>query len=90
MAASGQITIAIAGTALRGTSVVGREFLFAPHPDNTDAVWVGNVSDDVSNSNGFPLEPGGSPIYIESINLNQLWFDVNVGGEKICWIRVRI
>lgn len=90
MPASGQITVTTAGTAVMGSSVTGNAFLFAPHPDNTDDVWVGNDSNDVSDSTGFPLEPGGSPVYVESTNLHNLYFDADVNGEKICWIRVRL
>lgn len=86
-ARSGQITVTTAGTAEQGTNVPGREFVLKAHPDNTDVVWVGqDGAGDVSSANGFPLSPGEAlPILIG--NLSNLWFDVDVSGEKVCWIK---
>lgn len=87
---SGQVTVTTAGTAVQGTNAPGNLFILKAHPDNTDAVWVGNddaASPDVSSSTGFPLDPGESMV-IEVPNLNNLWFDADVNGEKICWIKV--
>jgi hypothetical protein len=87
MAKSGQITIAAAGTAQAGTSEPGGEFFLKAHPDNTDTVWVGEVAKDVSNANGFPLDPGES-VLVRLGNLSDLYFDSDVNGEKICWLKV--
>ena len=84
---SGQITVTTAGTAVQGTDAPGNLFAIKPHHDNTDAVFVGNVSGDVTNANGFVLETGETLI-IEVANLNHLWFDADVNGEKICWIKL--
>lgn len=83
---SGQITVTTAGTAVQGTDVPGGEIMLKAHPDNTQSVWVGNVSGDVSSSNGFPLDAGESVI-VKVSNLNALWFDAEVNGEKVCWLR---
>lgn len=83
---SGQITVSTAGTAVQGTDQQGSLFAIKAHPDNTDTVWLGNVSADVSSSNGFPLNPTDSAIIIEAANLNQLWFDADVSGEIVCWL----
>jgi hypothetical protein len=92
MARSGQITVTTAGTAVRGTSEGGQEFLVAPHPGNTGAyIWLGNddaASPDVSSANGFPVLAGTTARVFAS-NLNQLWFDVQTNGDKICWLKVR-
>jgi hypothetical protein len=83
---SGQITVTTAGTAIQGTNLPGGEFMLKAHPDNTDTVWVGNVSGDVASSNGFPLNPGET-VVVRVSNLDALWFDADVNGEKICWLR---
>jgi hypothetical protein len=83
---SGQITVTTAGTAVQGTDLPGGEFMLKAHPDNTDTVWVGNVSGDVASSNGFPLNPGET-VVVRVSNLDALWFDADVNGEKICWLR---
>lgn len=83
---SGQITVTTAGTAVQGTDLPGGEFMLKAHPDNTDTVWVGNVSGDVASSNGFPLNPGET-VVVRVSNLDALWFDAEVNGEKICWLR---
>lgn len=88
MALSGQITVTTAGTAVQGTNQPGSLFAVKPHHDNTDAVFIGNVSGDVTNANGFVLEPG-EVVIIESGNLNHYWFDADVSGEKICWLLLR-
>ena len=84
---SGQVTVAAAGTAVQGTDMPGHLFALKAHPDNTDAAYVGNVSGDVTNANGFPLEPGETIVLVVS-NLNELWFDVDVNGEKVCWLKL--
>lgn len=85
MARSGQITVTTSGTAVQGTTQAGSLFALKAHPDNTDVVWVGNVSEDVSNANGYPLEPG-EQIIVQIPNLNALWVDADVNGEKLCWL----
>jgi hypothetical protein len=85
MALSGQITVTTAGTAVQGSDVPGSLFSLKAHPDNTDTVWVGEVSGDVASSNGFPLNSGES-VVVQVANLNHLWFDADVNGEKICWL----
>jgi hypothetical protein len=88
MALSGQVTVTTAGTAVQGTSQVGHLFAVKAHPDNTDAVWVGNDdAGDVTSSNGYPLDAGETVVLVLG-NLNQAWFDADVSGEKVCWIRI--
>jgi len=84
---SGQITVTTAGTAVQGTDAPGHTFALKPHHDNTDAIFVGNVSGDVTNANGFVLETGETLI-VQVANLNQLYFDADVNGEKICWMKL--
>jgi len=87
---SGQITVATAGTAVAGPSAPsGQLFAFKAHPDNTDTVWVGNDgANDLTSSNGFPLDPGeGIVVKMLTVDspLAELYFDADVSGEKICW-----
>lgn len=89
MARSGQITVTTAGTAVRGSDVNGVFFALVAHPDNTDTVWVGDSNGDVSNANGYPLGAGGAAVVLELGNLNQVWCDADVNGEKVCWIKLR-
>ena len=95
---SGLITVTTAGTAVQGpTAPKGAIFALKGHPDNTDTVWVGNDgADDVTSSNGFPMNAGeGVTIDIDTLegtagtNLSALWFDADVNGEKICWLRLK-
>jgi len=83
---SGLITVTTAGTAVRGPNAPNPGgFYLKAHPDNTDTIWLGNDgADDVSSTTGYPLDPGEQMI-VAVANLNQLWFDAEVSGEKACW-----
>jgi hypothetical protein len=88
MAASGQITVTTAGTAVAGPDEEGVMFAIKAHPDNTDTVWFGfDDNDDVTSSTGFPLDPGET-IIVQQANLKDLRFDADVSGEKFAWTRV--
>jgi hypothetical protein len=84
---SGQVTVTTAGTAVQGDDEDGSLFVLKAHPDNTDTAWVGYVSDDVAAANGLPLDPGEA-IALNIANLNQLYFDTDQDGEKICWLKL--
>ena len=64
---SGQVTVTTAGTAVQGTDMSGFLFSLVAHPDNTDTVWVGNASEDVASTTGYPLQPEGAPV----VNIGQ-------------------
>lgn len=88
---SGQIVVETAGTAVAGPDLSAQDFrpgvtfLLKAHPDNTDTVWWGNDgSDDVDADTGYPLNPGETCVVVIS-NLNKLYFDADVNGEKFCW-----
>ena len=51
-------------------------------------MWIGEVSGDVTKNNGYPLNPG-EQIILELANLDHLWVDSEVNGEKVCWIRLQ-
>ena len=84
---TGQITVTTAGTAVQGPDKEGLSFALKAHPNNTDTVWFGNNASDIDSSTGFPLNKGEGVILTIS-NLNRLWFDADVNGEKICWCRM--
>ncbi len=88
---SGIITVTTAGTAVQGPATninKYQQFLIKAHPNNTDTVWVGNDgAGDVAATNGFPINPGETAT-VRDLNLNNLWFDADVSGEKICWLIV--
>lgn len=88
MQRSGQVTVTTAGTAVQGDDESGWLWSLAAHPDNTDIVWVGEVSDDVSSANGYPLKAGSAPVIVSIGNLSDLWFDADVSGEKVCWLKL--
>ena len=88
MAKSGQITVTTAGTAVQGTDAPGHLFAIKAHADNTDTVWFGeDGAGDVTKDNGYPLGAGESIVF-QIANLNQLYFDAEVNGEKVCWLMV--
>lgn len=86
-ARSGRVTVTTAGTAVQGPDVPGASFAIKAHPDNTDTVWVGNASNTVTSSTGYPLNPGEA-VPIDVTNLSLLWFNADVNGEKVCWLRL--
>jgi hypothetical protein len=89
VAISGIITVTTAGTAVQGPDTYSENgFMAKAHPDNTDTVWVGNNgSSDVSSTGGYPLNTGES-VPVGVTNLNEAWFDADVNGEKICWLKI--
>ena len=85
---SGQITVTTAGTAVQGTAIALSNGVYIKALlNNSGAVYVGNDgSADVTATNGFQLS-SGEIILIQVANLNQLWFDSAVNGDKVCWIK---
>lgn len=87
-AKSGLITVTTAGTAVAGPSTSGAAAVAVKaHPDNSDTVWVGNDGNgDVTNANGFPLDPGEGVVVPG--DLENYYFDADSNGDKICWLVV--
>ncbi len=85
---SGQINVTTSGTAVQGPNIPNPGgFFLKANPNNTDTVWVGaDGFDDVSSTTGYPLN-SGEQIWTGATNLNQLWFDADVSGEDICWLK---
>jgi len=82
----GQITVTTAGTAVQGPDVALVNGVFInSHPSNTGLIAVGNDgTGDITTTNGYILGAGSADLW-QVQNLNQLWFDASVNGEKACW-----
>jgi len=84
---SGQITVAIAGTAVAGPDVGPGEFVLRPGRGNGGvAVYVGNDgTNDVSSTTGISLA-AGEQVVIAVRTLASVYFDVAKDGDKIEWL----
>lgn len=91
---SGVITVTTAGTAVQGPDIApwrraedgGGFFVTAPNA-NTGLIYIGNDgAGDVASTNGLELKAGGQTFIICN-NLNELWFDASVDGEKCTWLK---
>jgi hypothetical protein len=82
----GQITVTTAGTAVQGPNVALTNGVFINgHPANTGYIAVGNNgSNTVTTTSGFILGAGNADIW-QVANLNELWFNSTVNGEKATW-----
>jgi len=86
---SGQITVTTAGTEVQGPSVSGSLFQIKALAGNTGLMYVGNDgSNAVSSSTGFQLSAGEVVALGNVTNLNQIYVDSSVNGEKVCWIKL--
>lgn len=87
MAMSGQTTVTTAGTEVKLNSHQPcKAVLIKALPTNTGIMYVGNAGDDtVSSSTGFPLSKNET-VVVETLNLNNIWVDASVNGEKVAWI----
>ena len=91
MPLSGQKTVAAAGTAVKlGTQEVNAPLMVKALDTNTGAVALGNVSEDVTVSNGLRLEPGDSVVFEFVGHLGSLWLDAAVNGEGVSWIILNV
>jgi len=89
-AITGQVTVTTAGTEvqLSASSVVLNNGVFVKAlPANTGIMYVGNDgSNAVSSTTGYPLSAGQERFFQVS-NLNALWIDSSVNGEKVAWAK---
>ena len=85
---SGQITVTTAGTEVQGPNLqVNGDVLFKAHPSNTGIVYLGNDgAGAVSATTGFPMSATGDTVIRRVNNLQDLWFDASVNGEKVCYL----
>jgi hypothetical protein len=87
MSYSGQKTVTTAGTAVTlGAQDVLGPLMVKALDTNTGIVALGNVSEDVTVSNGLRLEAGDVIIFNYVGNLASLWLDSAVNGEGVSWI----
>lgn len=80
-----QITVGTAGTAVQGPDMALTNGVYTyAHPSNTGLTYVGNTSNGILSTNGAVLPiGGGNPCYFAVTNVNQLWFNAAVNGEKV-------
>jgi hypothetical protein len=91
MAYSGQKTITTAGTAEKlGTQDITGPLMVKALDTNTSVVALGNVSEDVTVSNGLRLEAGDVVVFDYVGNLASLWLDSAVNGEGVSWIMLSV
>ena len=87
MADSGQITIAVAGTAQQGPATGGLFVAVKALVGNAGNVYLGNdAAADVTSANGFELAPGEGVVLNKS--LDSLWFDAATSGDKLSWLKL--
>lgn len=86
---SGQVTVTTANTAVPGPDISNaRGFYICGRGTNTGVIYVGNDgAGDVASTNGYTLT-AGQQIFWPGTNLNLLYFDASVSGEKACWLKV--
>ena len=86
---SGEITVTTAGTAVQGTSTTRGTFLITFNPDEGAGYgFIGNNgSGDVADGTGFMLK-AGDKVTITLANLNSLYFDTSVNGDKFSWLKI--
>jgi len=91
MPISGQTTVTTAGTAVKlGTQLIQGPLLVKALDTNTGVVAVGNVSEDVTVSNGLRLLKGESIEFHWVGCLATLWLDSAVNGEGVSWITLGV
>lgn len=85
---SGVITVTTAGTAVQGPDSLPGTYVIRPDPANVGQfVYVGNDGeDDVSATTGLKMGYG-SLATIVTPNLNLYYFDADVDGDKLTWVR---
>ena len=84
---SGQITVALAGTAVAGPDIGPGEFVLQPGKGNGGiAVYIGNDgTGDVSSATGLSLADG-QQVTVAVRTLASVYFDAAKSGDKIEWL----
>lgn len=76
------VTVTTAGTAVQGPDTGAGVFIVGGDPANTGYIYVGNDgAGDVALGNGHKLG-AGQQVPIQVGNMNQVYFDASVNGEK--------
>ena len=86
---TGQITVTTAGTAVQGPDVsLSNGVWVMAHSSNTGLVGYGNTgANTVSMTTGVVLDKSQVGPIIQISNLNQLWFNAAISGDKFCWAK---
>ena len=89
---SGQKTVAAAGTAetLASSRQVSSPLMIKALPTNTDLVYIGQDTGDVTSSTGVPLSAGEVVVLIHVGNLTEIWVDSAVNGEGVAWLMLDV
>lgn len=87
MAMSGQTTVTTAGTEVQlNANQACRSVVIKALTANTGIMYIGNNGDNtVASTTGYPLS-GGDYVVLEVLNLNNIYVDASVNGEKVAWI----
>jgi hypothetical protein len=87
MAMSGQTTVTTAGTEVQlNANQACRSVIIKALSTNTGIMYVGNDgANAVSSSTGYPLNKD-EYVVLEVLNLNGIYVDSSVNGEKVAWI----
>lgn len=85
---SGQTTVATAGTAvlLLAAATETKTIIIKALHGNTNNVYIGNVSDDVSSSDGFVLDAGEALSMDVNNESVAIYVDSDTNGEGVSWI----
>lgn len=91
MAFSGQTTVTTAGAAVQlGSQPINGPLMVKALDTNTGIVALGNVSEDVTVSNGLRLAAGDAIIFEYVGNLASIWLDSAVNGEGVSWLMLTV
>ena len=90
---SGQKAVTAAGTAetlVASDTLYQGPVMIKALPANTGVMYVGQVTGDVSSSNGMPLSAGDALIMFDVGNLKNIWVDASVSGEGVAWLLLEL
>jgi hypothetical protein len=87
MAMSGQTTVTTAGTEVQlNANQACKSVIIKALTSNTGIMYIGNDgANAVSSSTGYPLNKD-EYVVLEVLNLNNVYVDASVNGEKVAWI----
>jgi hypothetical protein len=82
---SGQIAVTTPGTSIQGSNVALINGVYIKAlAANTGKMYIGYATGD--NRAMFELS-ADAIVLVQVSNLNQVWIDASVAGEKVCWIK---
>ncbi len=89
---SGQTTVTTAGTEvkLHAGLPANCPVMIKALPANTGIMYIGNVDGVLTSATGMPLSAGDAMIYDFVGNLNSIWVDASVSGEKVAWALLNV